>query len=332
MKKFMIIFMVATTITACKKQNEPALAQETLTEEFAAAPNPCTGNTWAEIPNYPWANSTNFPRFLFVYQNKIYVPSKQEQKVYIYDGISWSRINSVVPEGFNAGFCFTIGDKGYISKGGILDGRELWEYNVVTNVWTQKATFPGAVRFFSASFVIGNKAYIAGGNYGSTYFREVWEYDPTDVTPWTQKANIPVAFLGRSGSTGFSIGTKGYIACGEYKTPASPFIQYTKTLLEYNPTTDAWTQKTNFPGAGMSQGASFVIGQSGYVGAGYTGTISSKVFYKYSPSSNTWVKIALMPNQEAQPIGCSINSKGYVSGLNRLVKYSPQICIGGVPF
>ena len=81
----------------------------------------------------------------------------------------------------------------------------------------------------------------------------------------------------------------------------------------------------------MYSAASFVIGNNGYVGGGNTGPGYSKFFYKYSQSNNSWVKIADMPEIESNPIGFAFNSKGYVSGFIRLVKYNPWVCYGSTP-
>ena len=70
MKKiYSLLFIGIVFFLSCKKN----LTVDNSTEVLSAAP-PCTGNTWLEIPNYPWASTTAFPRNIFVYQNKAYVP------------------------------------------------------------------------------------------------------------------------------------------------------------------------------------------------------------------------------------------------------------------
>ena len=63
----------------------------------------------------------------------------------------------------------------------------------------------------------------------------------TDTMPatWTQKANFP--FI-REGAVSFSIGTLGYLGTGEQGSV------YKKDFWEYNPSTNAWTQKADFGG------------------------------------------------------------------------------------
>ena len=92
------------------------------------------------------------------------------------------------------------------------------------------------------------KGYIGTGNTGTNQEglkNDFWEYDPNTVTggTWTQKANF--AETARDCGTGFSIGTKGYIGLGYIGSDNNGDILM-QDFWEYNPTTDAWTQKTDF--------------------------------------------------------------------------------------
>lgn len=53
-----------------------------------------------------------------------------------------------------------------------------------TNIWLQKANFPGAARSGAVAFSIGSKIYITTGRNGSTYYSYLWEYDPS-TNSWT---------------------------------------------------------------------------------------------------------------------------------------------------
>lgn len=58
---------------------------------------------------------------------------------------------------------------------------ELWQYDAVTDTWTQMADFPGHLREASAGFSINNKGYIGTGYYydgGDVYLDDFWEYLP----------------------------------------------------------------------------------------------------------------------------------------------------------
>ncbi|GHN02161.1 hypothetical protein WSM22_36500 [Cytophagales bacterium WSM2-2] len=102
---------------------------------------------------------------------------------------------------------------------------------------------------------------------------------------WTPMADFGGAartFIGFS----MSINGKGYVGCGT--TPAG---QNLVDFWEYNPTTNAWTQKADFKGAARFFASAFGIGSKGYVGCG-AGTGSPQPlysdFWEYDPANNNW--------------------------------------------
>jgi N-acetylneuraminic acid mutarotase len=54
-----------------------------------------------------------------------------------------------------AGVGFSIGNKAYIGTGSGVEGNnaaiknDFWEYDPVSNTWSQKANFAGGVRFYA---------------------------------------------------------------------------------------------------------------------------------------------------------------------------------------
>lgn len=95
---------------------------------------------------------------------------------------------------------------------------------------------------------------------------------------------------------------------------------YYKDLWEYNPVTDSWTQKANFPGAAIYEGVGFAIGNYGYVGTGIDSSFNRyNQFYKYDPVSNTWSSIAALPTTPRyEAFAASSATKGYV-GLSHSI-------------
>ncbi len=140
----------------------------------------------------------------------------------------------------NHGLGFTVGTKGYYGLGDkqtklfvFKSYTDIWEYDPKTNVWTQKADFPGPARLAIRGFSVDNKIYAGFGYiisaYGPTagsneYQTDFYEFDPA-TNQWSKKNN---AYLGR-GDIFFS--NKGRIYCvnPEYRT-----------LNKYNPSTDTW--------------------------------------------------------------------------------------------
>jgi hypothetical protein len=129
---------------------------------------------------------------------------------------------------------------------------------------------------------------------------------------WTQKADAgstqvagPTA---RSGAFSFSINGKGYLGGG---TDGSVVRN---DFWEFDPTTNAWTQKASFPGAPRQWAVAFAIGSRGYAGTGGNAN-AGKDFYMYDPVANAWTKKAdFGGGLRVRSYGFSIGSKGYIGG------------------
>src|SRR5262245_56194631 len=116
MKNIFLVLGFCLVCFACRKQSN-----DIVTNEPISAP-PCIPSNLSATPDYPLG--FNFDRFIFVYGNKLYVPTA-DNKMHTYNGTSWTEFDSDVPYAYyNAGFCFTIGDKGYLSQGGLNNGKK----------------------------------------------------------------------------------------------------------------------------------------------------------------------------------------------------------------
>ena len=98
---------------------------------------------------------------------------------------------------------------------------------------------------------------------------------------WESKASLPE--FGVDLAASFTANGKVYF-CGGRKANGV----YSKDLWEFDPITNIWTKKTNYPGSGSNQCISFSIGNKGYVGMGASSTRRYTDFYEYNPTSNTW--------------------------------------------
>jgi N-acetylneuraminic acid mutarotase len=107
---------------------------------------------------------------------------------------------------------FTINGKGYFG-GGNNGKTDFWEYDPVSDTWSQKANFSGTGRNEATGFTIGNKGYVGTGytTFPFAYYNDFWEFDPLANT-WTRKADHPGT--PRRAATGFAIGNKGYLGTG----------------------------------------------------------------------------------------------------------------------
>ncbi|MCY7410951.1 MAG: hypothetical protein LH473_11810 [Chitinophagales bacterium] len=185
-------------------------------------------------------------------------------------------------------FSFSVENKEYIDGGddGYITYKDLWEYNPVTDRWTQKADFAGGGRENQASFTIGSKAYLGTGE-GEFNIKkkDFWEYDPS-LNLWNQRADF--GGLARRNAFGFSIGGFAYIGLGRIDSS----IEYINDLWEYDPTADQWAKKTDYPGNGNAFLAGFAISGKQYVGTGLDGNNSTveKDFWQYNPDSSTFIE------------------------------------------
>lgn len=206
------------------------------------------------------------------------------------------------------GFC--VGTAAYVSCGIDSSGykRSTYLYNPATDAWTQMQSLGGPTgnglgRDITMSFVVGNNAYIVGGQGTIAYFNDTWKYDAfNDV--WTQVQNFGGG--GRRSGVGFSINSKGYVACGQTSTGLR------NDLWEYNTVTNIWIQKANYPGTARRLPVAFVISGIAYVGTGDDG-ICKGDFFAYDPAGNSWSpKATLTGTPRYGSVGFTLNGKGYV--------------------
>ena len=310
------------SLIACKKDKQVTDTLNTIHENDYTI---CADDSWAGYYEF----KGHIPSFIFVYNDKAYVPRDHgmalsgDRRVYIFDGSVWTDIATSNPyptDQFDA--AFTIGSKGYvIFTNGAQHARKFYEYNLLTNVWTRKADFPGEASGHSATFTIDSKGYVVGGEYSGDYTNETWEYNPATNT-WRERKSLS---LGTSFAVGFSIDSKGYLTHGKN------IFGYYSSLLEYDPATNNWTNKAGFPGIGRTKSQAFVIGSSAYAGGGTNGPGQLLDFYKYSPASNNWIRVDDIPASTDLYSSFSLNEKGYVvrypgTDGNNLIRYNPRYC------
>ena len=175
--------------------------------------------------------------------------------------------------------------------------------------WFQAQNFPGTARLGACGFSIGTKGYIGTGLNGSTYYKDLWEWNQSTNT-WTQMADLPG--VARQLAVGFSIGSKGYIGTG-----SSSFTTYYNDFYEWDQTANTWSTKANFPGTTRSNASGFVIGTKGYISSGFYWDGATAFYYsdlyEWSQASNTWATKADYGWPRAGAVGFAIGIKGYIS-------------------
>ena len=196
---------------------------------------------------------------------------------------------------------FSIGTKGYIGTGTTSSG--FWEYDPSNNSWTQKS-FTLTNRYEACGFSVNGKGYIGTGSSGVP---DIWEYDPVNDS-WIQKGNFP-------GGNRTDIDRAVFVICNKayWGTGISAASNYSTDFWEYDPITDTWTQKVNFPAAGRFGATGFSISNHGYIGLGEGQNGLLNDFWSYDPFLNSWSAVSPFPGpSRADAPSFVINNKAYI--------------------
>jgi hypothetical protein len=167
-------------------------------------------------------------------------------------------------------------------------------------------------------------------NWDNNYPHHFYQYDPINNI-WNLKTNCPDFSLG---CVGFAIGNYGYVALGYWYNNANG--ANFNDVWQYNPVTDTWMQKANFPGAGRGFAFSFTIGDKGYIGAGDTVhyyNIQQPYFvnvsdlWEYDSNTDIWIQKASFPeNYVGSGTNFVIDSKAYIcKDTSEFWVYDPSI-------
>lgn len=182
------------------------------------------------------------------------------------------------------------------------------------NFWTKKNDFAGMKRERCIGLSIDNVGYIGmGTDTNEMTHNDWWAYDAaTDV--WTQRASLPGSV--RRNAIGVTVGSVAYVGLGIDSNEAGPGVPL-KDLWEYNPASNSWTQKADFPGAGGSGvyfATAFCLDYKLYVTGGKAGPFNlSDEVWEYKPFLNSWIQLPDFPGGGRYQM-CSfvVNSKAYV--------------------
>lgn len=214
---------------------------------------------------------------------------------------------------------FSIGqtNKGYVVCGWHnnipqVQLNDLWEYDPLTDTWTQKADFPGPPRYSLISIGTSTKAY-AGLGY-NPWHNDWYEYDPvTDV--WTQKTDFPGT--ARQAANAFVLNDQVYVGMGAATVGAGTAIFF-NDLYRYDPATDSWTQMASLPALPRASSyrfssceLAFIVGGIGFDSLGVQDVFTD--MWRYDAVSDAWSQLPDFPGVSMNT-GSSFNisSSGFV--------------------
>lgn len=181
---------------------------------------------------------------------------------------------------------FAIGNKGYVCLGqGVTNPffGDLWEYDPVTNAWTQKANFLGSPRRQGIGFAIDSLGYVGLGIDANGFCKDMFQYDPT-LNTWTQLNDFEGS--ARKEAVGFEMGGFGYVGTGDDGV-------LNKDFWQYDPTNDSWTQKPEFPGTARKGAAGWGMFPTAFICTGEDINFNySNDLWEFNIYSESWVQRA----------------------------------------
>lgn len=179
------------------------------------------------------------------------------------------------------------------------------------NYWIKKADFTGLKRERAVAFTVGDYAYVGTGvDTAEQVHDDFWKYDPM-LDSWTQVATMPGA--ARRNAIAFAVGDKGYVGTG-FSHAESMFGVELADFWEYNPTTNQWVQKANYPATAVYFATGFAIEDKGYICGGKRGPNNyTSALYEYNPATDSWASKANFPGGVRYQLSSFvIENSGYV--------------------
>lgn len=175
------------------------------------------------------------------------------------------------------------------------------------------SSIQGNGRSSAVGFAINDKGYVALGRDSlSKQLNDCWEYDPANDS-WTQKATFPG--IARVKATAATVNGKAYVGLGFNDSYGSsgPEYDYNSCLKDFwmfDPASDSWTRKADYPSYTTDACVSFVYNNNIYVGAGFDDHVFRNEFWKYIPEEDKWVRLNNFPGPaRAGAVICTNGSK-----------------------
>lgn len=127
---------------------------------------------------------------------------------------------------------------------------------VAHGTWTQRKSIPNPLppdgRGIGIGFSIGNFGYMGFGTDNGTDFDDLYQYAPATDT-WAKMASMG---MGLESPVCFVINNKAYVGTGKSRKLGD----YTTLFYEYDPSSNVWTRKADFPGSKRASALGLAVG------------------------------------------------------------------------
>ncbi|WP_166920627.1 Kelch repeat-containing protein [Flavobacterium poyangense] len=247
------------------------------------------GDYWEQKANFPGIGRSSASGFTLNDKGYIglgYDGTNKLKDFYQYDPVSnnWTKKADFAGTARYAAVGFQAGGKAYFGTG--YDGnylKDFYRYDDQTDTWALQNGFSGNKRRNATVFVIDQKAYLVTGINNGVYQEDFWEFN-TATDTWTRKRDVDrdtndddsyndEYSITRSNASAFSLNGLGYVVGGEGL----------KTIWEYNPSTDLWTERTAMEGAGRTDAVGFTINNRSFYMLGKIGSSYFDDAWEFKP-------------------------------------------------
>ena len=272
-------------------------------------------------------------------------------------GIGWTKLSSPnpapeAPRGYSYGV--ELGGLGYLGFG-IARGRpkgDWWNYNPVSNTFTQLKKFPGLERWHPAMVAIevdrgGSEGvekviYVGCGSSFAGNRKDWWEYSVSSDS-WIQRDDLPGPPRHHPYYWSAKIEDRMFAFVGFGHGNAADGSIF-NDVYRYDPLRLEWKKMKDFPGEARVAGTQFSYNSRGYILSGDGddhNTMSTGEMHEYDASTDTWRQLPPHPGSSRWAPGSFVigSSVYFTSGYhhnerknyNDLLRYSLCQCRRSTP-
>ncbi len=190
---------------------------------------------------------------------------------------------------------------------------DFWEFDPSTEVWTQKASFPGGAVQMAVAFSLNDKGYVGTG-YSGQIEKDFYKYDPETDT-WSAISGFGAK---RSEAVAFVIDGEAYVCTGTQNG------DFPYDFAKFNPESESWTTLNDIADTNddesyddeyniaRSNAVAFAVGGKGYVCTGGRNSGGSTV-WEYTPAIDRWEEKTEFEGYSREgAIAFVVNGKGCV--------------------